>query len=378
MRKYNHLSWLFPCGIFVFFSIFLSVKFIFIFFFRAAYEPTVLFELTPFYLFSGFNLLQLLFLSLVLMLADTYLHIKPTRRNLMYSYLPTSLMLSGFAYTIMFRDINISYVYHYVIFGCLLFIVLIDYRNILTPVEISLITPRKKPMGFLEEEKPFTILPKPMGAEAMKYYGEPQLTSREDISYNLKESYESTLQNIQAVFEILKRKTIKLETLENEIEERRKSLIEQEENLIDRLFYYVKSKDRFEYEVKSLSKEISSADKIFSKDEVENHLVIDDTTDFVAVVQRDILKQVSNSLANFLGYEINDMINKNLFIFFTPEGIENVKKYCLSRLRGAVTNSYKTVFVTKNFNEIPVEITIKPTIYKGEKAEFLVIKEIKN
>jgi PAS domain S-box-containing protein len=286
-------------------------------------------------------------------------------------------MLSGLAYPIMFRDINISYVYHYLFFGCLLFIVLIDYRHILTPIDTSLIFRRKKPEGLLEEKKPYAILSKPISAEPMRSYGEPQVTSGEDIFYDLKESYESILKNIQGLFEVIERKTIKLETLENEIEARRKSLIEQEEMLIDRLFYYVKSTDKVEYEQKSLSKELSSAEKIFSKDEVKNHLVVGDTTECVAVVQRDILKQVSNSFANFLGYEMNEIINRNLFIFFTPEGMENVKQYFLSRLRGTATNSYKTVFVTKDFDEIPVEITVKPTIYNGEAAEFLVIKEIK-
>jgi hypothetical protein len=42
------------------------------------------------------------------------------------------------------------------------------------------------------------------------------------------------------------------------------------------------------------------------------------------------------------------------------------------------TNSFKTVLLTKAQTELQVEITIAPTVYRGESAEFLSIKEIKD
>lgn len=370
MKKLNYFLWYFPIIFFLFISLFIFVKFIFIFFFKAAFEPGFIFDLTPFYLLSGINNLHLLFLSTALILSDAYLHIKSTRRCLIYSYLPTSLMLSGLVLTIIFREISISYVYHYFIFGCMLLIVLIDHKHILAPIE----TLEKKPMTIkIEEKKPVAILTKPISAEAKKIFTYPKLTTEADKTFDIMVSFEIILEKIQALFEVIERKTIKLEKLENEIEESRKNLIQQEKMFIDSLNYY-KPRDRFDIGDKNLS----SIDQIFITDKIKDHLVIDETTDCIAVVQRGILKQINNSFADFLGYNINELINKSLFGFFTPKSIENVKNYHLDRLKGVVSNSYKTVFVTKDYNEIPVEIFVEPTIYKGEAAEILVVKGIKN
>jgi hypothetical protein len=42
-------------------------------------------------------------------------------------------------------------------------------------------------------------------------------------------------------------------------------------------------------------------------------------------------------------------------------------------LKGENVSAYKTVFSTKDNNKISVEISIKQTIYNGEKAEIAII-----
>jgi PAS domain S-box-containing protein len=377
MKKPQNSLWFFPSCLFIFFSIFLLVKFIFIFFFSAAYEPKFIFDLTPFYLFSGISTIHLLFLSLGVVLFDTFLHLKATKRRLLYSYLPTALILSGLGITIMFNEVSIMYVFHYIVFGLLLLTVLIDHNSMLTSQETHVLSPGKKHREPHEEKKPLAALFKPVKRDAMKPSPQPQFTTEAGLTLTQKDSYEVILKNIQSLFESLERRTMKLEQVENEIEDRRRNLIQQEEMFIDRLTYHLKSKERFGFENKDGSTEISSVNQIFIKDKIIDHLVMEDATDFIAVVQRGVVKQVSNSFAHFLGYDACEVINKKLFVFFTPEGMKNLKQFCENKLKGVTLNSYQSVFLTKKYDQRRVEITVQPTTYHGDAAEILIVKEIK-
>jgi PAS domain S-box-containing protein len=374
MKKHNRLSWLFPNCFFIFFSIYLLVKFVFIFFFSAAFEPKFIFELTPFYFLSGLSDVQLGLLSYMIILADMYLHLRSGKRNLLLSFLPTSMMLSSLGFTIMFSPMDIAYVYHYSLFGCLLLLVLIDYQHILTPIESSLILPKKN----LKENTPVALSSKELRKEPTNYYRKPQLTTEADMVYTVNELYRTILQNIQSLTEVFERKTKKLEQLENEIEEKRRNLITQEEMLIDRSINNNKIKDKIYSEEKVVPQEIPSAEQIFMNDEMKNYLVVDAPTDCTAILQRGILKQVSGSFADFLGYDITELINKSLFLFYAPECIENVKNHGLDRLRGVPSNSYNTAFITKDCRTVSVEIIVKPTTFDGKAAEILFVKEVKN
>ena len=131
MEKQNNIFWQIPFFFFLFLGIFLTIKFLFIFFFRAAFEPHFLFELTPFYLLTGMNNLQLLLLSFLVVAYDTYLHVKLTRRNLIRSFIPTSIMLAGLGIGIATNEISLENIPQYLLFGILLFIILIDHRRTL-------------------------------------------------------------------------------------------------------------------------------------------------------------------------------------------------------------------------------------------------------
>jgi hypothetical protein len=144
LEKQNNIFWNLTFIFFIFFSIFIIFKFIFIFFFRAAFEPDFIFELTPFFLFLGVNNLQLLFLSLAVVLSDTYFHMRPTRKNILYSFIPTLMMVSGLGVGITTKDISADYLPSYLLFGFLLFVVIIDQRRTLMhPETLATATPTK-------------------------------------------------------------------------------------------------------------------------------------------------------------------------------------------------------------------------------------------
>ncbi len=129
---------------------------------------------------------------------------------------------------------------------------------------------------------------------------------------------------------------------------------------------------------KALAQNISTEEKIILKERIENHLIIDEMDNNVAVIQRGIFRDISNSFADFLGYERAELLQKNFFVFVAPRGFEDARKYYLNRLKGITTNSFRTVLLTKAQTELLVEITVAPTVYKGDSAEFLSIKEIKD
>jgi len=379
MKKYSRRSWLFPCCLFIFFSIYLLVKFVFIFFFRTAFEPKFIFELTPFYLLSGLSNVQLGLLSLMVILADMYLHLRSGKRNLLLSFLPTSMMLSSLGFTIMFSPMDIVYVYHYGLFGCLLFVVLIDYKYVLTGVEAPTVLRKKEPVAIkIMEKEPAAVRSKSLFAKNVKVNQQPQTPLLSESTVELKKVSDAILQKMQTMLEDLERKTVRIEKLENDIEERRRNLINQEKMFTDRVIPYFESKEKIQIDEKNLVRNIPADDKIFMKEKMEDRLIIDDTNEVVAVVQRGIFKQISNSFADFLGYESTELLQKSFFVFIAPHGFEDARKYYLNRLKGVTSNSFRTVLLTKEHTELLVEITVTPTIYKGDAAEFLSVKEVKN
>ncbi len=92
-----------------------------------------------------------------------------------------------------------------------------------------------------------------------------------------------------------------------------------------------------------------------------------------AIIQRGILKQINTPFLDLLGFAVDEMVEKSYFDFIALEGLADVEKYYLDRLKGDSVSVYRTVFSTKENGKIPVEVSIKQTIYNGEKAEIAII-----
>jgi len=439
MKKDSSILRLFPLYFFMFFTIlfltiFISFKFVFIFFFRAAFEPQFIFELTPYYVLKGVNNLQLLFLSFIVILFSTYFHLKATRRNLVYSFLPTATMLCGLGLSIATKEITTSNLYHYLVFGCLLFILLIDHRHTLTLSE-TLVTPNKKivetkttkttPVTVITKARSksvqvsmrhrpsrlsfslisslFTLFKKSKKTTGQqtselkdKTSKQPKIVSSKVETINIiadsnidekltmydgkppepKDSSDGDFKRVKAVLEELEVKAKKLEQLEDEIGQRRRTLVKQEKMFEDRLVTFSHRKNHY-----SLSAELKN--KVVSDDEIDDevneyHERPDKIQECTAVIQRGILKQINSSFAELLGYKIEELVGKSLFVFVVPEGFAEIKKHYLNRLKGGSSFSYRTMFLTKDNNKIVVEIITRPTTFNGEKAEIAVIVEMHN
>jgi len=135
---------LFPMFFFIFLALFLAIKSVFIIFFRASFEPQFIFELTPFHVFSGMNNMQLLILSTIIVSIGAYLHISLDKKSILYSLIPTSIMLFGSILSIIKREIALPNIIYYLIFGLLILVLVVDYRlSLFVPLKTEKVVKRK-------------------------------------------------------------------------------------------------------------------------------------------------------------------------------------------------------------------------------------------
>jgi len=163
----------------------------------------------------------------------------------------------------------------------------------------------------------------------------------------------------------------KLESLEGEIEQRNMDLVNKEERVKKNLSFF--RDEGVEGESGALKEE--SMDSV-DVEELEHHEILDKIPQSAAIIQRGILKQVNDSFVEMLGYDLDKVLEKNLFDFVISEGFLGIEKYYLKRLKGETVTSYETMFHTMADDNIAVEVSTKPILFKGEKAEIAVFKKV--
>ena len=156
----------------------------------------------------------------------------------------------------------------------------------------------------------------------------------------------------------------KLELLESAIEKRRQELMKQEDIILEQ------STSPTTQGTGTTEPETPKS----TEPAVPNYNeTLDKIPQSAAIIQRGILKQINGSFLELLGYTMDEIVEKSFFDFIALEGLADVEKYYLDRLKGDSVSVYKTVFSTKENNKISVEVSIKQTIYNGEKAEIAII-----
>jgi PAS domain S-box-containing protein len=216
------------------------------------------------------------------------------------------------------------------------------------------------------ENAEFTFFSDPFGFK--RQHRELTLQKQQiDVRTNQLDAFEEKLikerKTFNARVEEFSRWREKLELLESAIEKRRQELMKQEDVLLERVAVTTREPISTKAEiVKSALPTISNY-----------HELLDKISQSAAIVQRGILKQINSSFVSLLGYAMDEVVEKSFFDFIAPEGLADVEKYYLDRLKGENVSTYKTVFSTKDNNKISVEISIKQTIYNGEKAEIAII-----
>ena len=149
----------------------------------------------------------------------------------------------------------------------------------------------------------------------------------------------------------------KLEQIESEIERRRQELVREEQYFRERI----------------LSSYNTNVNMTSSNGLKPEPVSVADIPQSAVIIQRGILKQVNSSFVSMVGYQPEELLEKHFFDLLTPEGLAEIERYHLGRLKGEEASTYATVISTKDNRSIPVEISVKPTIYNGERAEIALI-----
>ena len=77
-----------------------------------------------------------------------------------------------------------------------------------------------------------------------------------------------------------------------------------------------------------------------------------------------------------LGYSEKELVGKHLVDFVGPTGLSGVEQHYMNRLKGVDDASYSTVFLSKDENEIPVNVHVKNGDFHGERAEIATFNEL--
>jgi PAS domain S-box-containing protein len=226
-----------------------------------------------------------------------------------------------------------------------------------------------KNTAFAEEphkNAEFTFFSDPFGFK--RQHNELALKKQQvEVRTNQLEAFEAQFMNERKTFDArvdeFSRWREKLELLESAIEKRRQELIKQENIFLERTPVMTQELISKKPELVKSSEPVTS----------NYHELLDKIPQSAAIVQRGILKQINSSFVSMLGYPMDEVVEKSFFDFIALEGLADVEKYYLDRLKGENVTAYKTVFSTKDNNKISVEISIKQTIYNGEKAEIAII-----
>jgi PAS domain S-box-containing protein len=156
----------------------------------------------------------------------------------------------------------------------------------------------------------------------------------------------------------------KLETLEDEVEQRREFLVNREQKVKSNILSYVDE---------GVSKK---KEKVSNKNIEQAPSDLIDTLDDAAVIlQRGILKHANNKFTDFIGLDAEEIIDKSFFDFISSDGLSSFEKYYLDRLKGETAEYYDTVFVNADDSELPVKVDIKPVFYNGSLVDKLIILE---
>jgi PAS domain S-box-containing protein len=360
-------------------AIFIFIKFLLIVLVQDDFGPQFILDFTPYYLLSGTNNMDLLLLSLLVVVVAVYLHFNVSKKNLMYSFIPTGVMLSGLGIAIATGDMGASYILHFLIFGCLILIALIDQKQCLefqdmdiTPTIEKVVSKTTKDNSFVGMESPDR--PYPMFGQPLRIEGLDEiLTLHKQTLMDLRTIMKDDIQRAQNVMENLEKKAEKLNFLSEEIETRRKNLIEDEKLFRNRLMS--RTNGDIKFEPTETKVELISEDKTIEK-KTGQPTMLDDFLGSAVIVKRGVLKQVSQPFLDLLGYESNALLEKNLVDLIAPESLSDFQKDYADKLKGKLISSYETVLLTKENKKIRVEITVKPMVYDKKPVDLILVRTL--
>jgi PAS domain S-box-containing protein len=105
--------------------------------------------------------------------------------------------------------------------------------------------------------------------------------------------------------------------------------------------------------------------------------VIDKATDGIVITQQGKLKFLNASMCEMLGYEETEIIDKPFLDYVIAEDHQVMIDFHKRRMEGEdFTSLYRSHFIRKNGEIITVELNARTSVYNGQPAAFIIIRNI--
>jgi PAS domain S-box-containing protein len=123
--------------------------------------------------------------------------------------------------------------------------------------------------------------------------------------------------------------------------------------------------------------EIKNTELALRESEEKYRVVVERATDGITIVQDSILKFVNQTLADMLGYTVQEMINVDFREFIHPDGLPIAEQSYEKRMKGENTpTSYESALIGKNGQKTAVELNGGIIRYQDKSADLVFIRNI--
>jgi hypothetical protein len=361
-----------------------------------AYIPSFLFDFSFLYMFSGFDNTQLLFIGMILIITNLYLHLALSKRHLLFSFPLTLLLLSGIGLRVATSAVSLNYIFHYIIFSMLLLILVIDHKLYLfIPEDYQ--TPLDKTKTKVERVSlpAFnTVHPTPSSTQGFSSISKTILKSLDDAKKTL--SSRLGIGSPQPTSAGTRLERLESSIGSDEIGESTEdvdSFIHPVERDIDKITTTkqmlngigVQSLDYLDSKINETKLEDASfLDSFFKELSLQKGFTPIDDYDFSSIVNqieesaiilgRGVVKAANSQFASLIHQPIGDIIDQDFINFLAPEGYANFKSHCSKRLSGESSQNFNVVLYTRNHEKIPLQAIIKTTNINGEPIEITIFQ----
>ena len=406
MNQNNHYIWYLPLYFFLFFSCYTLLKFIFIFFFMSAYTPSFLFDFTFFYAFSGLDNTQLLFIGTMIILMELAVHIRLSKKYLLFSFPLTLFLLGGIGLRVATSPISLSYIFHYIVFSLLLLVLIVDHRLYLfIPTDFA-ITDKKTKMEIEKISLPSfgSAHPKPTTTTAkirstsstfFKTFSQSLSDIKQNLTSKLNKSIpqptaasgQSSQQDITKSYDSSDKYqedtgeppfVHPVEQQADKISTTKEMLSALESRSFDHLDSRIK---RTKLEEKSfLDFYLSSSDQPINEsiplDKSLIESIVQKIDESAVVISRGTVKAVNKNFSSLVNRPVTDIMNHDFVNFLAPEAFADFKSHCSQRLAGESSKSFPVVLLTKKHKKIRLKATVKPVNIHGELVEITIFQQL--
>ncbi|HNT74665.1 MAG TPA: response regulator [Anaerolineae bacterium] len=111
--------------------------------------------------------------------------------------------------------------------------------------------------------------------------------------------------------------------------------------------------------------------------EIKYRNLVEHANDGVVIVQDEILQYCNSALAKLQGYAVEEMLGRPIGDFVAPDALSRLRENQRRRRAGElVPQTYELAILHKDGHVLPVELNVGQTIYQGQPADQVFIRDI--